>query len=569
MLELVPNGPRIPAHLMNEVDDGRVVFFCGSGISAGAGSGLPDFAKLVKYVYKERRVVPDRVEREALHCDVEDKKLRRPQLDKALALLERRERLGTQVLRRTVIERLSERPTGPLAVHEALLTLSRNERGVRLVTTNFDNRFVEAGLDERFIDAAPKLPVPKRHNWSSLVHLHGRIERDPDDDGSNLVLTAADFGRAYITERWAARFVTELFRGFTVVFVGYSVADPVMGYLVDALAAERAKGAPFKDAYALGEYDGTAEGRETTKDAWLAKNVRPILYDNREGDHRLFAETLVEWARIRTDPFQARAQIALNGISKLLDGPNDPARERVVWALDNPTVAEALAAEPPIVDEHDFPKIERWLDAFQEAGLLRCTGNEADPEAGEHGPAFIRLVDAGYSPFNPNAIDATRRWLACWIARHAHVPQVLGWVLRNGRRMHPWLRGRIEVLLAHPEEIAIPPRLRLLWTIIANDEPWDHHRFLWTKKRLQFVQTDAERERLEDDAIASLAPRLIVVPVPPPARPSRGSGTARPGQYPRSTRAAIRNSWSAATSRCTAPRRSSRVRMCSRAMQGR
>ena len=110
-----------------------------------------------------------------------------------------------------------------------------------MVTTNFDNRFVEAGLGERFVDVAPMLPVPKRHNWSSLVHLHGRIL--VNNDGSNLVLTAADFGRAYLTERWAARFVTELFREFTVIFVGYGVADPVMGYLVDALAAERDKGA--------------------------------------------------------------------------------------------------------------------------------------------------------------------------------------------------------------------------------------------------------------------------------------------------------------------------------------
>ena len=33
MPELVSNGPRIPVHLMNEVDTGGVVFFCGAGIS--------------------------------------------------------------------------------------------------------------------------------------------------------------------------------------------------------------------------------------------------------------------------------------------------------------------------------------------------------------------------------------------------------------------------------------------------------------------------------------------------------------------------------------------------------
>ena len=109
------------------------------------------------------------------------------------------------------------------------------------MTTNFDNRFLEAAPDVPVADAAPKLPLPKRHSGSSLVHPHGRIVED--DDGSNLVLTAADLGRAYLTERWTARFVSELFREFTVVVVDYGVADPMMEYLVDALAAERDKGA--------------------------------------------------------------------------------------------------------------------------------------------------------------------------------------------------------------------------------------------------------------------------------------------------------------------------------------
>ena len=513
MPELVPNGPRIPVHLMNEVDSGQVVFFCGSGISAGEGSGLPDFAKLVKHIYNDRRIVPDPVEREALHCDVQDENLRRPQLDKALGLLERPERLGPQVLRRTVIARLSDPPTGPLPIHKALLTLSRNERGTRLVTTNFDNRFVEAGFDKRFVDAAPKLLVPKRHNWSSLVHLHGRIDHDLDDDGSNLVLTAADFGRAYLAERWAARFVTELFREFTVVFVGYSVADPVMSYLVDALAAERTKGARFEKAFAFAEHDGTTEGLRKTHDRWRAKNVEPILYDNSEGNHRLFAETLIEWGRIRTDPFQARSQIALSGISKLPGGPNDPVLERVVWALEEPGAAEALAVAPAIVDEDEFPKIERWLDAFEEAGLLRCAATDALPEAGVQGPAFVRLVDSGYLLLNPHTLDATRRWLAHWIARHVHVPQVLAWVLRTGGRMHYRLREQIQMQLANPE-VETPTRLRLLWTILLNYEPMDHQRFLWITEHLACAGSDSERQHIEDEAITSIAPRLIVVPGP-------------------------------------------------------
>ena len=356
---------------MNEADTSSVVFFCGAGVSCGGGSGLPNFAELVDHVYQENRIEPDEVEQEALHLDAPEPGLRRPQFDKALGLLERPERLGASVLRHTVIDCLSTQPTAPLRVHEALLGLSRTEQGVRLVTTNFDNRFVEASLEERSVDAAPMLPVPKRHSWSSLVHLHGRIV--PGDDGSNLVLTAADFGRAYLTERWAARFVTELFREFTVIFVGYGVADPVMSYLVDSLAAERAKGARFANAFAFAPHDGTPAGQDKARDGWLAKNVKPILYDSRE-DHRLLAETLIEWARIRSDPFRSRSLIALTDIRKLPAGSDDPVVERVVWALNDSEASKALAEAPPIIDEDDFPKIESWLDVNGGAKMYRRGG---------------------------------------------------------------------------------------------------------------------------------------------------------------------------------------------------
>ena len=59
MPELVSNGPRIPVHLMNEVDTGGVVFFCGAGISTGDGSELPSFAELVDHVYEANRMGKD------------------------------------------------------------------------------------------------------------------------------------------------------------------------------------------------------------------------------------------------------------------------------------------------------------------------------------------------------------------------------------------------------------------------------------------------------------------------------------------------------------------------------
>ena len=508
MPELIAGGPLIPVHLLNELDSGNVVFFCGAGISAGAGSNLPGFARLVDHVYEANHIVPDAVEGEALDLEEVDPVRRRPNFDKALGLLERSGRLGTQVLRRTVIERLFVPPTGPLEVHKALIDLSRDEHGVRLITTNFDRRFVEAGLQEKFVDTAPKLPVPKRYDWSSVVHLHGRILSNKD--GSNLVLTAADFGRAYLTERWAARFITELFREFTVVFVGYSIGDPVMSYMVDALAAETVKGAQFGTAYAFAHHDGSETGKQRARDGWLAKNVKPILYDKR-GAHGLLADTLKEWARIREDPFHARARIAINEITKMPAGSDDPVVERVTWALQDPVAAKALADEMPIVDEGDFSKLERWLEMFEEKGLLSCVP-AAQATAGQ-GPQVVRLVDNGFQSVNPNNLDQPRVHLACWMARHVHVPQLFAWVVRNGGHLHPRLRIEIQRNLAD-QDLDIPQRLRLLWSVLLAGTPPDRWRHLWTSEHFSVATSDSERRCIEECAIQSISPRLVVCPGP-------------------------------------------------------
>ena len=510
MPELVASGPTIPVPLMNELDSGGVVFFCGAGISAGEGSGLPSFADLVDYVYSASHMSPDAVEREALDCDEEDPGRRRSSFDKALGLLERPDRLGAKALRRTVIERLSRPPTGELNVHKALIALSRSDRGVRLITTNFDNRFVETGEEIPTVDAAPQLPVPKPHNWASLVHLHGQIA--PGGDGTSLVLTAADFGRAYLTERWASRFVTELFREFTVVFVGYGIGDPVISYMVDALAAERAMGARFTGSYAFAGHDGTESGERRARDGWRAKNVEPILYHDRD-NHGLLGDTLIELARIQRDPFHARSRIAVKEILNLPAGPSDPVVERVTWALQDPVAAKALADAPRVVDEEDYRKIGEWIELFGENGLLSCAGKDASPGAEGQASAGVRLVTDGAQLRNPAILDATRAHLARWLARHLHVPQVLEWVLRNGGHLHPGLRREVQAWLAASDS-SIPPRLRTCWTILAHQEPPDHWRFLWTSNHHQAADSELERRQIEDEAIKSLTPHLVVQPGP-------------------------------------------------------
>ena len=92
-----------------------------------------------------------------------------------------------------------------------------------LYSPNFDRLFekVRQDLDcgsNSYI--APLIPVPKKFNWDGIVYLHGLLPDCPDEASlKNLVMTSGDFGRAYLTERWAARFVSELFRNFVVCFV--------------------------------------------------------------------------------------------------------------------------------------------------------------------------------------------------------------------------------------------------------------------------------------------------------------------------------------------------------------
>ena len=456
----------------------------------GPESDLPNFEGLVCHVYADcGRVRPDRHERPR-------------ELDRELDLLE--QDLVRGQVRKSVVERLSVETCDSLVVHEALIDLSRTTKGCRLVTTNFDNRFQEAGLGESVIDVAPKLPVPKPHSWSTLVHLHGRIPSDPDcpdGEGANLVLTSADFGRAYLVERWAARFVTELFRHFTVVFVGYGLSDPVMRYLMDALDAERRMGGRIQRAYAFA--DSTSEAKKP----WRSKTVEPIVYDDVDV-HRLLRDTLVEWARIRTD-HHARSRIVLDGVAKLVGPIGDRDVARVTWALAEPEAARALAEAPPIDEEQDFSKIEAWLTEFYKAGLL----GRVNADTGHDNSPQVQLVDGGALSQDPLGVDRVAAHLATWVARHLHVPQVFAWVVRRGGHLHPVLRREIRCSLAE-SEIPIPPRLRHLWTVLIETTAPEPFRFVYQEGQFTAAKSESEKRRLEETVLQGLTPRLRVHPGP-------------------------------------------------------
>jgi NAD-dependent SIR2 family protein deacetylase len=215
-MQFVTNGPDIPDALLQAHEEGRMVFFCGAGISYPAG--LPDFKGLVEEIYRRSGTARE---------DIEDAAFERGQFDATLDLLERRLPGQRLVVRRALVQALKPklRRNGATDTQAALLRLARSREGaLRLVTTNFDRVFHTAAkrIGQTFqAYAAPMLPIPKNSRWNGVVYLHGLLPEKSDDTALNrLVVTSGDFGLAYLTERWAARFVTELFRNYVVCFVG-------------------------------------------------------------------------------------------------------------------------------------------------------------------------------------------------------------------------------------------------------------------------------------------------------------------------------------------------------------
>src|SRR5207248_9492936 len=64
LVQFVSNGPDIPDALLQAHEEGRVVFFCGAGISYPAG--LPGFKGLVERIYQLNGTRPTDIERDTL-----------------------------------------------------------------------------------------------------------------------------------------------------------------------------------------------------------------------------------------------------------------------------------------------------------------------------------------------------------------------------------------------------------------------------------------------------------------------------------------------------------------------
>jgi SIR2-like domain len=471
-MQFVRGGPDIPEHLLQAHEDGRVVFFCGAGISYPAG--LPGFKGLVDDIYRRVGTIRSAIEQEA-YC--------RTQFDATLDLLERRIP-GQRIAVRTALAQALQprlRRKGATDTHTALLQLARCREGaLRLVTTNFDRVFdraaQRAGLTFNAY-AAPMLPIPKSSRWNGLVYLHGLLPEKVDNSAlQRLVVTSGDFGLAYLTERWAARFVSELFRNYVVCFVGYSINDPVLRYMMDALAADRLLGQSPTEVFAFASFSKDQE--KLQKIEWSAKNVTPVLY-RAHSKHFYLHKTLQAWADHYRDGISANERIISRHASSLpaASTEQDDVVGRVLWALSDPSGAPArLFAELDPVPPLD------WLKPLNEERFGHHNLRRFGIQPTEKEDTAIRFsllsrfakYDASRSMTlvsdgrGPQTWDAVMRQIARWTLRHLNSPRLLLWFAAHGGKIDPFLANLMSDALK-PGGMYVSPAMRILWSLLLAD----------------------------------------------------------------------------------------------------
>lgn len=280
----------LPDEILDAHERGELVFFVGAGASLGKPSNLPLFDGLAK-----------KLARLASHPFS-----KRGGLDFFIGQLESLpQTFDAHQHAHTLISNPKSR-FNPL--HGAIVDLAGIGRSFRVVTTNYDDHLASAAANGSITVPdtwyAPALPLGR--DFTGLVHLHGSVRRPKEE----MILTDRDFGHAYITDAWAARFLLPMFDRFTVVFVGYSHDDVIMRYLALGLPSSGKAVASKRFAFTS----------DPANNKWGYLGIRPISYPVVGRDHRALVAALTEWAsraKMGQTDHQSRVQAIVGGGTSL------------------------------------------------------------------------------------------------------------------------------------------------------------------------------------------------------------------------------------------------------------
>ena len=246
----------LPGELVDAHAEGRLVLFVGAGASVAEPTCLPTYRELAEKVAAQSQ------------SPVCGAGLDRPDL-----VLSELESDGVDVHAR--VHRLISSPQGrpapePNSLHRAVSSLAAASPPVRIVTTNYD-RCLSGCLPEG-VDEYEAHALPEQDEFTGLVYLHGSV-RQPS---KRLIVTGEDLGRHYLVNQGAARFLRSMFRGMSVLFIGYSVRDTLMDYLVRGVNSDR--------MYVLTDKPQASQ--------WQHLRITPVGYES----HDMLPVIVQDWA---------------------------------------------------------------------------------------------------------------------------------------------------------------------------------------------------------------------------------------------------------------------------------
>lgn len=551
-MRFTESGPSIPNILLDARDLGEVVFLCGAGISIPAG--LPDFFRLTRDVANRLGCRPDSqagklivLEQRYREGDAADDIHEPVSFDRIFTLLVRQ--FGASQVEAEVAEalRLPRRPN--LAHHRALLDLARGPDGRRrLITTNFDRLFQKADTRLRSYAPAHFPDLSRRDGFDGVVHLHGLLPvwtAKRSDETLGLVLSGADFGRAYLAEAWATRFVCDLLDRHIVVLLGYSADDPPIRYLLEGLnVVGRIR---EQRLYAFAANDPARSNLD-----WRERGVTLIVYDPAD-HHRHLWESIHAWAERARDIGTWRASVI--DLARTTPEQLKPFERGQVAALCSSTEgAQAFASKVP-------PPPPEWLCVFDasfryakpgqtvaysekpnpEIDPLAAYGLDDDrarpnPQGRDQGPPGIDLL-APLKTDDPVAresgIAGVWRWpggplnarlfqMARWIQSVMTSPTTVWWAA-NRAFLHSHLHDQLSWTL-DSDNVLFDPIVRQAWRLVleAHESVPDDTREGWHGVNQQIRKEGWTPRTIRAFAVAT-RPRLKVArswyyaPVPPAA----------------------------------------------------
>ena len=402
-------GAELPAELVRAHKSGNFVLFVGAGVSKAAPSSLPLFDDLADQV----------AERLASSAEGTAEGRLQELADRDLNV-------------HAAAHQIVSASVAPNAAHAAVAALAVAGPSPRVVTTNYD-RHLSACLPKT-TDSFEPSALPGGADFTGVVYLHGSIAQGAD----RLVLIRTDFARSYVgQDSPTLRFLHQLFASQVVLFVGYSLNDTLMRFVVDAVRDSA-------DLYTL--------TTEPDSPDWQKLGVKPVGYRS----HDDLPGVLNGWAE--------RASASVEDHDR--------------W------VARIVSGQFTHGDLS--PQDESYLsEVVSDPDLVRIFTEHA------RGPVWFRWVAEGPGSklFTPSAdLNAAETALVQWFMWHHNddeetAAEVVRLIVENGGRLHAtlWLNMAMAV---NPQGGASRATVNRLLLVLCEAVPPDYPEFVPVVLRL-------------------------------------------------------------------------------------